>query len=778
VNETYNLHIVGACASRAAAHHVPHDVRRALSGTIITPPHPLTGNNHRVNPAPALRICSYLLTGVALATFVPGSPAQAQAVSEVQVTPETMTLGVGQKQPIFATAFDKNGNLIPSAKFSFWSSDTLIAQVRKDGTVIGVKPGLAKIEARIQGKRASMAVLITGSAPGDPPARSSASVLTLEPATVNLFPGESARIVPQGQREDGAPVALGRVTWKSLKPEIARLDTGGFVVGVAPGRTIVQVASGRLMATLPVEVIQADYILSPHRLSLGPEEVDTIRALIPSQGNREIRGMMQWRSSDTSVASVSPRGIVRGRAAGQAEIIASGFSQERRATVMVHRVADALVVSPLQSAGPIQVPLRSTRQFKATAEAADSTPIPDARISWELSDSSIAGFDPATGVLTPRGLGTTTLRAKLAGITPAIWTVQVIAGDIGVEPSRVGLLVGQRSALKVLLRDQSSSSARASGAIWSSDRAEVATVREGVVDAVALGHAVVTATVPWGMKASADVFVVGDLLLSSNRGDNYGIYQMRAPGPMTLHPVVVDSGSNLQAAWSPDRTRIAFSSNRSGSFDIYLTDADGQNLRRLTSNSWNEGEPAWTPDGRIVYTVTSGTTTQIAIMSPDSGENRQLTTASGGNHSPSVSSDGRTIAFVSARDGNHAIYTMGLDGSNQRRLTRNSVRETSPRFARNGDLVYVMERGGGSKGSKVMRVAASGSTSQLVQTEQPIAALAVSRDGDRLAYVVGQLRNPAKGRVDFNLFLQSTASGSPAIAVPLKPGEQISGPSF
>jgi hypothetical protein len=78
----------------------------------------------------------------------------------------------------------------------------------------------------------------------------------------------------------------------------------------------------------------------------------------------------------------------------------------------------------------------------------------------------------------------------------------------------------------------------------------------------------------------------------------------------------------------------------------------------------------------------------------------------------------------------------------------------------------------------VIRLSASGNSSQLLQTEQPITALAVSRDGDRLAYVVGQLRNPAKGRIDFSLILQSTASRSPAVAVPLKPGEQISGPSF
>ena len=109
-----------------------------------------------------------LLGGFGLAAPTSAVSAQSQTVSEIQVTPETMTLGVGQKQALFAAAFDVRGNLIASAKFTFWSSDTMIARVRKDGTVLGITPGLAKIEARAQGKRASMAVLITGAARGTP----------------------------------------------------------------------------------------------------------------------------------------------------------------------------------------------------------------------------------------------------------------------------------------------------------------------------------------------------------------------------------------------------------------------------------------------------------------------------------------------------------------------------------------------------------------------------------------------------------------------------------
>jgi uncharacterized protein YjdB len=722
----------------------------------------------------------YLFAVIQLALWGQTGVAAAQAVAEVQVTPETMTLGVGQKQPLFATAFDQRGNLISSAKFTFWSSDTLIAQVRKDGTVIGVKPGLAKIEARVQGKRASMAVLITGGAPADPSSRSaSATVLTIDPASVSLFPGESTRVAAQGLREDGSPASLGRVTIRSLKPEIAKVDTGGLIIGVAPGRTIVQAASGRLMATLPVEVAQVEFAVVPARLSLAPEEVDTIRALVPSQGNREIRGLVQWRSSDTAVATVNASGVVRARAPGQVDIIGLAFGQERRTAVAVHRVPDAMVVSPPHT-NTVVVPLRSMRQFTAVAESADSSPIAEARINWQVGDPEIAAFDPATGILTAKSVGTTTLTAKLPGITPAVWTIQVTSGDVAVEPARAGLLVAQRTTLSAISRESGASVAKSTGAKWTSDHPEVAEVREnGVVEALSPGHAVISAAMPWGKRANADVYVVGDLTISSNRSGLPGIYQMRVPGPATLIPVLVDNASNVQAVLGPDRTRVCFSSNRNGSFDLYLVDPDGQNLRRLTSVPGNEGEPTWTPDGtRIIYTATSGTNTQIASMAMDGTDNRQLTTASGGNHSPSVSPDGRSIAFVSAREGNHAIYTMNLDGSNQRRLTKGSARETSPRFGRNGELYYVVERGGSSKGSKVLRVGTDGNTTQVLQTEEPIASLAVSRDGERLIYVVSRGREAARSRPESTLYLQSLATRAPPTSIPLQPGEQVLNPSF
>src|SRR5690242_17713298 len=125
---------------------------------------------------------------------------------------------------------------------------------------------------------------------------------------------------------------------RSLKPEVARVDTGGHIIAAAPGQAIAQAACRKLKPTLPAGVAANDFALVPSRVSLAPGEVDTLHASVPSQGNRILGGLVQWRSTDSSVASVSSGGVVRARAVGQAEVIATAFTQEHRATVSVHRV--------------------------------------------------------------------------------------------------------------------------------------------------------------------------------------------------------------------------------------------------------------------------------------------------------------------------------------------------------------------------------------------------------------------------------------------------------
>jgi Tol biopolymer transport system component len=312
---------------------------------------------------------------------------------------------------------------------------------------------------------------------------------------------------------------------------------------------------------------------------------------------------------------------------------------------------------------------------------------------------------------------------------------------------------------------------------WSSDRPEIAAVdASGGITAGRIGRAVVTAATPWGVSAKLDVFVTGELVVASNRGGGIGIWQARVASPDTLIPVLVDSMSNTQPALSPDRSRIAFSSNRGerdGNFDLFVMDANGGNIRRLTTERGADGEPAWTPAGdSIVFASARGGAPQLYVISADSGGARALTSAPGGNQAPAVSPDGRTVAFVSLRDGGPRVYRIGIGGGGEARVGTGALKEGAPAFLPSGELLYGVERSRNSREWRIVR-SGSGAPTPLFDTEQPLLSLSTSRDGERVVYVTVRGNRP-----EYRVFLRPLAP--PAPAVPLRPrqGEQVSSASF
>lgn len=729
-----------------------------------------------------MRLTLSILAGLTLGTF----SLHAQNVAEVQVTPETVTLKVGQKQALFAAAFDAGGNLIPTARFTFTSNNSTVATAQADGVIIGLKGGAAIVRVTAGSKSFNVAVSVESAAlpapteaaatrPPPAPAGPPPAVLTIEPTPIYLLPSENRRLIVKAFRDDGSPAELPRVTWKSLTPETVAIDADGVVVGLLAGTAIVQASvPGGVTATAPVEIVATDMKLDVSRLVLAPFDLDTIVAYVPAQGNRELRGL-QWRSMDANVARVGPTGIVQALAPGETDIVVTGFFQERRVTVRVHPPVQTLVVTPKPGAGVIRVPLRGTRSLTVKAEAADSTLVPEATLWWEVGDTMIAGYDPAKGEITARGVGTTSVTLRARGFDPVTWVVEVVPGGIALDPSRLPLALGSRTLIKANLVDESGAAlAGASELEWSSDRPTVAVVgNDGTVEAVGFGHARLTATTRWGRSATAEIFVVGDVVFSANRGAGiFGIYQLSLRDPSMIAPLLADSFQNVQAALSPDRTTVVFSSNRQGDFDLYLMDPDGQNIRRLTTQPGADGDPAWTPDGRrIIYTSTRGGASQIVSMNADGTDVRPLTTSGGGNTSPAVSPDGKTIAFISGRDGNDELYQMDLDGGNQVNLSHTREKESSPRFFPNGDLAFAAEMR--RNGWQVVRTA-SGDTARtvLATNPQPVTSIALSPDGAQLVLSAGRITDRGRGRAEFVVWLIERPGAVPLV-IPTLPNEQV-----
>ncbi|MFN8459398.1 MAG: hypothetical protein U0401_32905 [Anaerolineae bacterium] len=138
------------------------------------------------------------------------------------------------------------------------------------------------------------------------------------------------------------------------------------------------------------------------------------------------------------------------------------------------------------------------------------------------------------------------------------------------------------------------------------------------------------------------------------------IYTINADGT-GLKRLTNVSAMNRSPAWSPDGTRIAFGSSRdegnpSGcpfncNFEIYVMNADGSDQRRLTNNPQVDNWPVWSPDGtRIAFTSYRDGNAEIYIMNADGSNPTRLTNNPASDFWPMWSPDGTRIAFVTDRN--------------------------------------------------------------------------------------------------------------------------------
>jgi TolB protein len=120
-------------------------------------------------------------------------------------------------------------------------------------------------------------------------------------------------------------------------------------------------------------------------------------------------------------------------------------------------------------------------------------------------------------------------------------------------------------------------------------------------------------------------------------------------------------------------SEILFVSGRGGLQQIYRMNMDGADVARLTNGEGEASNPAWHPDGQhIAFAWTRGYAPgnwNVFIMDVASRETVQLTHGEGKNENPTWAPDGRHLVFSSNRSGRSQIYSMLADGTEVKQLT-------------------------------------------------------------------------------------------------------------
>lgn len=211
-------------------------------------------------------------------------------------------------------------------------------------------------------------------------------------------------------------------------------------------------------------------------------------------------------------------------------------------------------------------------------------------------------------------------------------------------------------------------------------------------------------------EVSVDPSTSNLIVYSSHRTGSHNIFITNANGTANRRQLTFEEDlDQLGPAWSPDGTRIAFygRTNYRSNGDIYIMDADGANVVNITDSPSNDDlYPTWSPDGtQLVFhsnqpsEVDESQDFELYIYDLEDVSFTQLTFNNVDDYGADWSPDGSQIAFYSWDDGVPHIFTINPDGTDRQRLTPEDVGNTRfPTWSPDGEqLAFHVTEGGFSQ---------------------------------------------------------------------------------
>jgi Tol biopolymer transport system component len=482
--------------------------------------------------------------------------------------------------------------------------------------------------------------------------------------------------------------------------------------------------------------------------------------------NELIDQPVRWSTDDPNAVTVSASGLVTAVATGIYKVTAAvnGLTAEAQ-IIVVGGPAAAVVVSPT----PATVAASGdTIVLHATVRDAAGRVLDHPSVMWTSSDEVIAtvvadstgsaglAFATVTGVtpgsvmiIATSGTGSDTASVTVVPPPPI--------ASLRVTPASATLLVETTNRLSATVQDANGKVLAGRPITWTTGDTAVATVdAAGFVRGVGVGSAAVIATSEGVSDTAAIAVELTVFAFTSDRSGNYEVYVMNADASVVAN-LTNNPASDYLGAWSPDGRKIAFWSLRDGNSEIYVMNADGSNQTRLTDNpSWDYA-PAWSPDVQRIAFSRGG---EIVVMNADGSGQTSLTNL-GSVALPTWSPDGSKIAFSSNRDGTLEIYVMNADGSAQTRLTNDSLSHWDPEWSPDGRKIAFCDDAGADAGIYVMNADGSAQTRLTNKGCQP----AWSPDGQKIAFSSTQDGN-------WQIYVMN-ADGSNPTRITNKPAEDI-----
>ncbi|WP_162010805.1 Ig-like domain-containing protein [Aliivibrio fischeri] len=440
------------------------------------------------------------------------------ALESIQIIPAVVSLAKGNSQQYTAMGFysDETSREL-TQEVSWRSRDTSIATISEVGLVVGVGVGNSTITAVKDGVVSNDGRLTVTTA--------ALESIQITPAMVSLAKGNSQQYTAMGFYSDETSRELTQeVSWRSRDTSIATISEVGLVVGVGVGNsTITAVKDGVVSnrANLIVsEAVLESIIISPINASIikGSILQHAATGIYSDGASQDLTREVSWRSSDTSIATISEAGVAVGVDVGSSTITAvkdGVMSNDGRLTVIAisEPVNYFLSVKPKDSV----IFVGGEQQFEAELVYDDDSreSLPNSRVLWNSSAVNIATI---TNLGRVKGIvdGGTRIKATLVDnvnvwgeTTLSVINVQsLFSYTINVFGSNT-LNIGDKSGLTVNGLYSLSNGGFVDltySSVWTSSNPSVIRMEGPIMHAVSSGSVIITAT--YEGRVSSGEFIV------------------------------------------------------------------------------------------------------------------------------------------------------------------------------------------------------------------------------------------------------------------------------